>query len=159
MVDFYYNFKKNYAWLFLNIFALVIIVGCTLSNPCLFFWWQTQTLFGVTLFSLFIWCYKYLVKQKAVIISEDGIKIDFCNILYWKDIKNAEEKIHKICSKEYNIIVLTPEDDIKYKYNLLQKYNCGFQPFSIPLYALSDEDNDKIFKILENKIKIKRLKQ
>ena len=166
---FYYRFNRLNAWFIFNMaFLVTMVYGMTCwpclifwvqtqghhtsmlrpgGWPCLIFWVQTQVLIGVLLFSWIAWGYKYLIKHPAVVIDDDGITIDGCRPLFWKDVKNAEEKTVKCCFKKYKVIVLNPKEGIEYKYNFLQKHNCGFSAFSIPLYGiLSREDEAEITK-------------
>lgn len=144
---FYYRFNRLNAWFIFNMAFLVTMVYGMTCWPCLIFWVQTQVLIGVLLFSWIAWGYKYLIRHPAVVIDDDGITIDGCRPLFWKDVKNAEEKTVKCCFKKYKVIVLNPKEGIEYKYNFLQKHNCGFSAFSIPLYGiLSREDEAEITK-------------
>lgn len=100
-----------------------------------------------------LWCYKH-IKHKAVVVTDESIKIDYCNPLMWKDIKTAEVKnIHMGC-KDYKILSLEPKENIEYRYNWLQKHNCQFGPFAIPLYGiLTPEDEAEVEKIVKGKVK------
>lgn len=155
---FYYRFNRLNAWLILNIALLITLVSGMICWPCLMFWVQTQVLVGVMLFSWFAWGYKYLVKHPAVIVDDEKITIDNCEPLYWKDIKNAEQKIVRCWFRKYKVIALNPKDNIDYKYNFLQRHNCGFTAFSIPLYGiLSKEDAAEITRIIAEKTDLVRL--
>ena len=51
-------------------------------------------------------------------------------------------------------ILLKPKENIEYRYNWLQKHNCCFGPFAIPLYGiLTPEDEEEIMKLVAGKIK------
>lgn len=73
--------------------------------------------------------------------------------LPWADIRAAEEKTVKCGLRKYRVIVLEPKEGIDYRYNFLQKHNCRFSPFSIPLYGiLSDEDIAEIKRLISEKV-------
>lgn len=154
----YYHFKKNYTWLILNILALVALCSCLFCSLSYAFWWEFQILFGLLIFSLLLWIYKYALKQTMAIITDDTIKIDHTNPIAWNDIEIAEERIVNCCGKKRRVIVLIPKKDIDYKYNFLQKHNGEFTPFCLPLYGiLTPEDEEKIFRIVAHKVGLKAL--
>ena len=96
------------------------------------------------------------MKQVAVIITDDTIKIDHCAPLAWKDIKDAEIKDVRMCCGKMKVLSLNPKKGIKYRYNLLQKNNGDFGAFPIPLYGiLTPEDEKEITQIVKKHVKIK----
>ena len=149
---FYYRFNKLNAWLILNL-ALTITLGYWgVRCPCLLFWVQTQVLLGVCLLSWLAWGWKYVLKHKAVVVDDEGIKIDYCQKLPWKDIARTEEKDVRCCFRNCRVLTLVPKDGISYRYNFLQKHNGDFTPFAIPLYGLlSPEDEKEIAEIVAEK--------
>lgn len=152
--EFYYKFNKLNAWLILNIVLFNVLAYWSVVCPCLTFWWQTQVLIGVCVVSWVVWSYKYLKKHRMALVDDESITIDTCKPLFWKDVKSAEEKIVRCGLKKRRIIVLHPKENIKYSYNWLQKHNCGFGAFSIPLYGiLSTEDEETLIKIVKSKVK------
>lgn len=154
----YYHFKKNYTWLILNILALAALCSCLFCSLSYAFWWEFQILFGLLIFSLLLWIYKYALKQTMAIITDDTIKIDHTNPIAWNDIEIAEERIVNYCGKKRRVIVLIPKKDIDYKYNFLQKHNGEFTPFCLPLYGiLTPEDEEKIFRLVAHKVGLKAL--
>lgn len=154
----YYHFKKNYTWLILNILALAALCSCIFCSLSYAFWWEFQILFGLLIFSLLLWIYKYALKQTMAIITDDTIKIDHTNPIAWNDIEIAEERIVNCCGKKRRVIVLIPKKDIDYKYNFLQKHNGEFTPFCLPLYGiLTSEDEEKIFRLVAHKVGLKAL--
>lgn len=154
----YYTFKKNYAWLVLNLLGLGLILGCVWSRPSFMVWWQVQVLFILFTISLFLWIYKYMVKHPMAVIDDETIKIDHTRPLRWKDIDFAEERIVNCCCMKKKVIVLQPKADLNYSYNYLQRHNGEFTPFSVPLYGiLSAEDEEKIMNIIARKVGLKRL--
>ena len=87
------------------------------------------------------------------IVSDEGIKIDHCRILKWKDIESTEEKDVLCGFKHMPVLVLTPKKDIEYKYNFLQKHNSGFTAFSIPLYDIvAPNDRDELIELIKRRV-------
>ena len=65
-----------------------------------------------------------------------------------------EEKEVRCWFRKYKVIVLNPKKNIDYQYNYLQKHNCGFGAFSIPLYGIvREEDIKEIRDILAKKVR------
>ncbi len=154
---FYYKFNPVNVWMIFNAVLFIMILHCCIVCPCLLFWWQTQVIIGVFIFSTLAWGYKYVLKHKMAVIDDEGITIDHCNKLPWKDVENAEEKTIRCWFKKYDVIVLNPKKGIDYKYNFLQRHNCGFTAFSIPLYPIvRKEDIKEIRDILSKKVKFKK---
>ena len=151
---YYYDFNKVNAWLVLNL-ALTITLGYwSVKCVCLLYWVQTQILIGVCVFSWLVWGWKYLLKHQAVVVDSEGIKIDYCQKLFWKDIARTEEKEVRCGLRRCKVLTLVPKEGIEYKYNFLQRHNGGFTPFAIPLYGLlSPEDEKEIVKIVTSKVK------
>ncbi len=48
---FYYRFDKINAWFVFNAALLITMLYVSIKCYCLLFWWQTQVLWGVTVFS------------------------------------------------------------------------------------------------------------
>lgn len=72
---FYYRFNKLNAWLILNLALTITLVYWGVRCPCLLFWVQTQVLLGVCLLSWLVWGWKYVLKHKAVVVDDEGIKL------------------------------------------------------------------------------------
>lgn len=129
---FYYHFKALNEWLVIN--ALLGVVLCVLFLtsdgyfPC-----QLWVLSGLFVISCLLWGWKYLLKHPVAVITDESIQIDRCAPLKWKDVKSAREEVVKCGLMRYRVIILEPKKNIKYRYNLLQKHNCGFTPFSVPI--------------------------
>ena len=156
---FYYNFDWFNGWFALNTALLVVIIWSLVQCPCFFCVPQAGVLLAVFLVSIAFWSYKYLLKHRMALVTDEYIKIDNCAPLNWKDIIGAEERIIKCCGKQRKIIVLIPKKDIEYKYNFLQRHNGEFTPFSIPLYGiLSAEDEKELTQIVSKKVKLKKIK-
>ena len=141
---YYYHFNKFDTTFWAMIIALIMTIGC--CGCCLCAW-------GLFLGMALLWCYKH-IKHKAVVITDKDIKIDLCAPLAWKDVKKAEVKTVRMGCKDYKILSLTPKDKIKYHYNWLQKHNCCFGPFAIPLYGiLTPTDEKEITELVKGKVK------
>ena len=153
-VIFYYNFKTNYVWLVLTSVLLIFMIYCTWCHPFIIYWWQTWGLIGSLIYSLVLWCIKYLRKHKMAVINDKYIKIDHCRPLPWRMVAFAELKIVRCCFKKLPIIVIRTKKPLHYKFNLMQKLcaKSDFTPFSIALYALKSEDANLIAAIISRKI-------
>lgn len=156
---FYYQFKPvvNF-WLGLNVVFAAFLISCCLKFPVLLYWWQMQVLIGTCVFSFALWGYKYLMKQRLAIIDDEGITIDHCQRLLWKNIENAEERIVSCGLRKLKVIILNPKAGMEYNYNFLQRHNGEFTAFSLPLYdVVSAEDAKKLKKIVAKKVKLSAL--
>ncbi len=155
---FYYRFNPLNAWLIFNCALAITFIWGLFHCPCLLYWMQTQILLGVLVFSFLAWGWKYLIKHKMAVVTDEDITIDHCAPLKWTDIKFAEEKFARCGWCKYKIIALVPKEGIDYKYNFLQKHNGEFTAFSIPLYnIITKEDAEEIRKIIENKVTLKKM--
>lgn len=145
---YYYHFNK----LDQTFIAMLLGLGMVAYTDfkCLCAW-------GVFIVLALVWGYKNILRQKAVIITDKGIKIDHSKPILWKDIKDAEIKTVTLCGyQKMKILSLNPKKGIQYKYNWLQKHNADFGPFPIPLYGLlTEKDEKKIVKIVKKHVKIK----
>lgn len=82
-------------------------------------------------------------------VTDEAIRIDSGALMKWADIVRAREYSPFLSSKRV-IIALTPGDGVSYRLRLMQKI-CrltGFPVFSIPLYAMRDEDADRAREIV-----------
>lgn len=155
---FYYRFNRINLWMALNAALVITLVWCLSRCPCLLYWRQTQVLIGVASFSILAWGYKYILKHKMAVVTDDDITIDHCAPLKWKDVAAAEERLVRCGLRKYKVIALIPKDGIDYKYNFLQKHNGGFTAFSIPLYGIiSNSDADEISGIVKDKVPFSKL--
>lgn len=145
---FYYRFKHIDCVLIFAGLDFVLLCCLGLKHPLLW------TLFIGT---IALWVYKNFFPQTAVIITDDFIKIDKSDPLSWKDVKSAEFKEVRLFFKDKKILSLIPKKNIHYNYSLLQKNNCYFGPFPIPLYGiLTHEDEEEIIRLVQKKVKIKK---
>ena len=67
---FYYRFDKINAWFVFNAALLITMLYVSIKCYCLLFWWQTQVLWGVTVFSWLVWSYKYLLPQRLAVADD-----------------------------------------------------------------------------------------
>ena len=148
---YYYHFNKFDTTFWAMMIVFITAMGCSWCYRycccyCLYIW-------GIFGLMALLWCYKH-IKHKAVVITDESIKIDHCNPLAWKDITSAEVKTVRMGRKDYKILSLEPKENIEYRYNWLQKHNCQFGAFAIPLYGiLTPEDEAEIEKIVKGKVK------
>ncbi len=150
---FYYKFDKVNAWLILNLALTITLSYWSFKCVCLLYWIQTQILIGLCVFSWLGWIWKYVLKHQAIMVDEEGIKLDLSDKLKWSDIKSIEEKEVRCCLKKYKVLILHPKENIDYHYNFLQKHNGEFTPFAVPLYGILSEDDEKtVVEIIKQKV-------
>ena len=154
---FYYHFHWLDGWFVFNT-VLTILIGCKMFVcPCVFLFVQTYIILALVLLSDLLWIYKHCARLQAVLINDEGIKIDHNNLLKWSDIAYAEETDILCGFKKRRIISLVAKENIDYQYNFLQKHNC-FPPFSVPLYGiLTPDDETQLREIIAKKVKFKAL--
>lgn len=151
---FYYHFDKVNSWLVLNAVLSIVLVHCLYKCPCLWYWWQTQVLGGVAIVSWLLWGYKYLLKHKLAVFDKDTVTIDHCRPLLWKDVESVEKKEVRCWFKKYPVLVFNLKQGADYQYNFLQRHNCGFTPFSLPLYNIvKPEDIEQMKELIKQKVK------
>ena len=149
---FYYTFNPLNLWLIFNVVLLVVFAYALICCPDLFYWSQTKVLIATVAFSVLAWCWKYVLKHKMAIITDDYIKIDHSAPLYWRDIASADKQTVRCGLRKCEVIALNPKEGIDYKYNFLQRHN-PFPPFSIPLYGIvSNKDIEEITAIIKAKV-------
>ena len=144
---FYYTSSK--FDIFLIIAGIELILLCTI---CM----ENKLMWSAFIMTLIVWFCKHFLKKPAIVITDNDIKIDFSNPIAWSDIEDAEIKNVRLCGKNKKTLCLNPKQGISYKYSYLQKNNCCFGPFPIPLYGiLSKEDEEEITKLVQEKITLK----
>ena len=155
---YYYHFKKTDA----SFWAMLIALIWAIASCCCCFCCSKYSCCDCYLawimfaFATLLWGYKNVLKQKAIVITDKDIKIDHSNPISWKDIKDAEVKVVKMCCGSMKVLSLIPKKEIKYHYNWLQKHNGDFGAFPIPLYGiLSPDDEKEIIQLVEKHVKIK----
>lgn len=144
---FYYHFKKINICLVAAILEIALICYVDVNS---FLMWS------IFVMTMAVWGYKNLIKHPAVIITDKDIKIDYSRPIAWTDIKYATIKNVQLLSETKRVLALIPKENIHYHYSYLQKNNCDFGPFPIPLYGvLTAEDEKEIIRLIEQKIEIK----
>jgi hypothetical protein len=153
---FYYHFDWLNAWFILNAVLLIMLIYIAVCCPRLYYWPQTQVLLGTFIFSCLMWYFKCIYKHQMAEITDEYIKIDHTEPLYWRDVAGAEIREVWCCLKKRKILVLLPKTGIDYQYNFLQRHNGAFTPFSVPLYGiLTPQDEQEIIKQIEAHVAIK----
>lgn len=145
--EFYYHFDKLDTC-----FGAIVV---ELMAMC-YVGWTSPWAWVILALTTLLWVYKHVVKQTAVVITDTEIKIDHCEPLPWKDIKDAEIKVVNLWGENLKILSLNPKEGIDYSYNYLQKHNGDFGPFPIPLYGiLAPEDEKEVVNLVKKKVKVK----
>ena len=91
-----------------------------------------------------------LFPQPLAEINSKSIKIDHNQPLKWQDVEIAEEiQTNKLTKR--TIIVLHTRIGARYKLTFMQKLckNSLYTPFSIPLYAMTENDAKTIRKLIQ----------
>ena len=149
---FYYHFNKLNAWSIINAVLVLLTVLCATCCKNLMFLPEVRLFLVVLGLSVLLWCYKHLLRHKLAVTDSQGISIDHCQKLLWKDIRSVEERQVQCGLKKMPVLVLIPKKDIQYHYNFLQRHNGDFTPFSIPLYNIVEKkDLQALKKIILSK--------
>ena len=150
---FYYNFKGNALLFILNTLLTVFLI-CGFEFAFLSHDFALSGSAAILCMLVWIfWIWKNILPHKAVVIDDEGIRIDHCQKLKWKDIDYAEYKTVRCCFINRKIISLVPKADADIKLNLMQKGQNPFPPFSIPLYGiLRKEDEEAIIKAVTSNL-------
>lgn len=149
---FYYS-RKSLILLTLVYGAIAIVVyalangllkcGCLADNYALFVG-LCITMF-LTLIALGSAVFVMIFPPKVAVVNSKSIKIDHNAPLLWKDVKLAEEK-YSSCISRRPLIALHLREGVTYPLTFMQKlckYNV-FTPFSLPLYAMTPEDANRL---------------
>lgn len=91
---------------------------------------------------------------RLALVTDETITIDHNAPLKWKDVKIAREfKVRYIYEQQAISLIL--KEGLNYPLTFMQKLckKNHFTPFSIPLYAMTPKDQDKIRKIIKQKVK------
>lgn len=150
---FYYKFSKLNLVFILNLIlsaALIYGFDVVFFQDCLFLLKIAAVFCGL---AWVIWFWKSFFPHKAIVIYEDGIRIDHCQKLKWQDIDHIEYKDIKCCFATRKVLSLVPKNETDIKLNMMQKGRNPFPPFSIPLYGiLKKSDEDEIIRIVTSKV-------
>ena len=142
---FYYSRKKLGLYLLFNLVLLALSVIFTLTvfpeYPAVYYFAIGSCLLSVI--GAFI---VFAIPMPLAIITAESIKIDRADPLPWKSIRSVRKvRLGKgLLSK--SILRLTPRSLGSYHLNLMQRISAKseFGSFSIPLYAMTNTDAQKI---------------
>ena len=159
-VEFYYD--KNKLALLTLIYSIITLLIAGLGDylalkgylNCYCIQWALIITQILCLLALISSIFVLWFPQKLAVITNKSIKLDHNEPLLWQDIEVAEE-IKTNCYSPRAIIRLIVRKDAKYKLTFMQvlcKKNL-YTPFSIPLYAMSKEDVEKIREIVKKHTK------
>ena len=155
---FYYDHKKLVYFVVFNV-CLNLLIGAFLryiynenlltSNISLFLAIIVEVFAILALIgSLFVAIHPLRVAH----ITKEDITIDHNQPLKWEDIEEAQKRCF-VCLYPLEVIALIVKKDVKYKLTFMQKI-CQykeFTAFSIPLYAMTPKDVEKIKNIIKEK--------
>ncbi len=144
---FYYDRRKLRLLLAFNLcmLALLIIFGQAVFYP----------LIPLGLLVILLWfaatlaaAHVYFFPQKLILVTDDNIKIDRGAPLKWRNIREAEETTNRLGRQR--IIVLKPVEGYNCRLTFMQRIcqYSRFTAFSIPLYAMTESDQEKIREIV-----------
>lgn len=157
---FYYSLKKVITLtLFYAFIAFIVwqLSNYMHSNNLITNWiifGVLLTMMTLSLTALASSVFVMLFPQKLATINSKSIKIDHNEPLMWQDVEIAEEiQTNKLTKR--TIIVLHTRKDTTYKLTFMQKLckNSIYTPFSIPLYAMTNEDAIAIRKLIQKHTK------
>ena len=147
---FYYSRKKIGQYLLFNVGLMAL---------ALLFTWSVYPDYEFIYFFALITCslsviscsLVYLNHLPVAEISKNGIKIDNNQIIAWKQIKSIKKEKYSHIGKKYFLKIESnvPQD---YKMSCMQRLakHSKFGAFSIPLYAMDDNDAKRIEKIIKD---------
>ncbi len=161
-IEFYYD-KNKLSQLTLLYSVITLFVASStdclaqkgLLSCCCIKWGLFITLV-LCLLALISSLYVLLFPQKLAVVTNKSIKIDHNEPLLWQDVEVAEELRTNSYSPR-SIIRLIVRKDAKYNLTFMQKLckNNLYTPFSIPLYAMTKEDVEKIRELVKKHTKYK----
>lgn len=153
MEVFYYNKRQLFLLSFFNVVMLFSVV-CISNFFDSFLWWNAVVTV-LCLASLSASLFVTLFPQKLAIVSAEGIKIDHNELLKWEDIETAQKVKPSKLSRRY-IILFETKPGCEYNHSLMQKISkkSSYGAFSIPLYAMTKADREKIEEAISKYIKI-----
>ena len=160
MTEFYYNHKKLRNWAFVSLCLLLIALGFTATTLTEI--WLVTIIKIVALISCLVAFYVYLEPQRLAKIDDEGIIIDHNAKLKWTDIEKVE-RFGKCCccccGRKFLRFKL--KKGVKYPLTLAQKISSTskYGAFSIPLYAMTEEDGKAIETEIEKHLTAKPVKK
>jgi len=159
MSEFYYNLKQLRNWAWVSLFLLFISLGFTATTlPEICF---VTIIKLIALASALAAFYVYLEPQKLAQIDDEGIIIDHNVKLKWKDVEKVE-RVGKcrlcFCGREFLRFKLNK--GVKYPLTFMQRLSAisKYGAFSIPLYAMTNEDAVLIEKEIDNHLKNSKIR-
>lgn len=137
---FYYDRKKLVWLLGFYLVLLISAVGVTAAGGV-----GSWPVLVLPVLAVAGAAYVYFFPKKLAVLSEEGIEIDHNALLKWEDIQAAEERFVSTVSKR-KIIILRLREGVKYPLTFMQYIcrNSEFTEFSIPLYAMTFQDQEAI---------------
>ena len=153
---FYYSRKKLGLYLLGNFSLLLLASLFTIlifPDYPLFYYFALIT----CIISLLCATYVFVFPQPVVVVSEQGLKIDRANPITWQQIKKVNKLTFGKSLWVKNILQIQTQKMPKYKYNFMQKLcmHSKFGAFSIPLYAMNDNDAKDVERLLSSHLKKK----
>ena len=150
-IEFYYD--KNKLALLSLIYSIITLLIAALGDflalkgllECNCIQWGLSITLTLSLLALISSIFVFVFPQKLAVVTNKSIKIDHNEPLLWQDVEVAEE-IRTNSYSPRSIIRLIVREDAKYNLTFMQvlcKKNL-YTAFSIPLYAMTAEDVEKI---------------
>lgn len=148
MTEFYYNRKKLRNWAIFSILLLVVALWFPASSLAEIVWLTIVKI--IVLISAMAAFYVFMNPQRLAKIDDEGIEIDHNAKLKWKDVE-AVERIGGCCGCfccGRNFLRFKLKKGVKYPLTFMQKMSATskYGAFSIPLYAMTKEDGQRIEK-------------
>jgi cytochrome c oxidase subunit IV len=150
-IEFYYD--KNKLALLTLIYSFMTLLVAGLGDylalkgylNCYCIQWVLIITLTLSLLAIISSIFVFVFPQKLAVVTNKSIKIDHNEPLLWQDVEYAEELRTNSYSPR-SIIRLIVREDAKYNLTFMQvlcKKNL-YTAFSIPLYAMTAEDVEKI---------------
>ena len=154
MKEFYYNRKKLRNWAIFSLLLLIVALLLPFDNFLQLVVATTAKIVALT--SALAAFYVYMVPQKLAQIDDEGIIIDHNAKLKWSDVEKLEEVHVKGCCCGRDILRFKLKKGAKYPLRLMQKMskNYHYGAFSIPLYAMTKQDGEKITKEIKKHLSV-----
>jgi len=154
LIFFHYSRRKTGILLLCYLLLLGAAVACGVAFYPQYYVLMTLAVFlciSATAAAAFV----FFFPQNLAVISDRMIKIDHGFPLQWKDMLQAEELCtNRLCGRK--IIVFRMKEGFKCPLTFMQRLckNSCFTPFSIPLYAMEQNEQEKIRKEIAARIKL-----
>lgn len=145
---FYYDKRKLKRLL---AFSLMVLAGLVVFGKYIFYPLIPAGLLAILLWFAFTLAAAHVCffPQKMAVVTDEYIKIDNNVPLKWKNIALSEE-IFAGPGQCRRILILRPQEGFQCRLNFMQHIcrHLKFTAFSIPLYAMRDQDVEKIRTII-----------